>query len=297
MFSDAGILSRYRGELLTLAAFLIWGLMPLYFNQISHYSASTIFAVRVLTSIPLLLCTAYKAYGKSVTLCSAKNMGWAFAGAILISTSWFLNLWGSINGQLVAVSLAFFLSPIFTVVAAMVVFNEKLSRRQWVTFLLCVLAVIGYAIVSGELPWLTLVIASCFAGYGVVKRKGRFAALSGISAEIFLMLPVAIYLLLNDDMATFSLARDYKLLLITPAYFIPLILFGIGVKTVRQMTTVGMLNYIEPVAMYVLALTLFQEAVNPAKQVTMIVIWVAIAISFPFESFKRYRQVDELTTS
>ncbi|MRI32434.1 hypothetical protein EOPP23_05475 [Endozoicomonas sp. OPT23] len=274
---------QYRGEWLTLASFLLWGLMPLYFQQLSGYQASTVFAVRVLLSAPVLLIALLLVYRNGFKRPSVSQAGWALLGAALISTSWYGNLWGTLNGQLLAVSLAFFLSPVLTIVAGMLFFGERLSKRQWLSFYICLLAFLFYCFANGELPWLTIMIAVAFALFSVVKRKGQVSELSGLSAEVVLMLPVSLFLLWNMEAGTsFNWSSDPWLLAIVPLYYLPLVLYGMGVRHIRQLTTAGLMTYIEPVIMYVLALTLFDEEISPLKQMAMYMVWIGVAVSFPF---------------
>ena len=274
---------RYRGEWLTLASFLIWGLLPLYFQRLADHDASTILAARVLMSIPVLV-VGFLVVRKSFKRPSNSQFGWALLGAALISTSWLGNLWGTLNGQLLAVSLAFFLSPILTIVAGMLFFNERLSVRQWLSFAICAVAFVFYWVANGELPWLTLMIAFAFALFSVVKRKGQVSELAGLGAEVVLVLPVALFILWGSTPAIgFSWSSDLWLLCIVPVYYLPLVLYGMGVRSVRQIATAGLMTYIEPVIMYVLALTVFQEEISPLKQIAMYLVWLGVLVSFPFQ--------------
>ncbi|WP_461536739.1 EamA family transporter [Spongorhabdus nitratireducens] len=284
------MLARYRGEWLTLTSFLIWGLLPLYFQQLAEHSASTILAARVLLSVPVLAIVFFLVR-KNLKRPSCSQAGWALLGAALISTSWFGNLWGTLNGQLLAVSLAFFLSPILTIVAGMLFFNERLSVQQWLSFVICVVAFVFYCIANGELPWLTLMIAFAFALFSVVKRKGQVSELAGLGAEVVLMLPVALFILWGTTPTIgFSWSSDLWLLCIVPIYYLPLALYGMGVRSVRQITTAGLMTYIEPVIMYVLALTVFQEEISPLKQIAMYLVWLGVLVSFPFKKIRLGRR-------
>ena len=275
--------NQYHGEWLTLISFLIWGLIPLYFQHLSDHTAETVFAARVLMSAPVLAITLLLMARKGIQWPTSLQIFWALLGAALISISWYGNLWGTLNGQLLSVSLAFFFSPVLTIVAGMLFFGEQLSKRQWVSFFICLLAFIFYCLAHGELPWLTLMIAMGFSLFSVVKRKGQVSELAGLSAEVALMLPVSLFLLWGIEPATgLSWSNDLWLLFIVPVYYLPLVLYGMGVKQIRQLTTAGLMTYIEPVIMYVLALTVFHEEISTMKQLAMFMVWVGIAVSFPF---------------
>ena len=292
--------TRYRGEWLTLASFAIWGLIPLYFQQLAHHEASTIFAVRVLLSAPVLavalLIMFRRSAGQTFKRPSATQVGWALLGAALISVSWYGNLWGTLNGQLLAVSLAFFLSPVFTIMAGLIFFKEQLTTRQWISFAICTLAFLFYSFANGSLPWLTIMIALAFSLFSVVKRKGQVSEMGGLSAEMALMLPVSLFLLWGTEPTIgLSWSNDLWLLCIVPVYYLPLILYGVGVKSIRQLSTAGLMTYIEPVLMYVLAITVFQEEVSSYKQMAMYMVWLGVAVSFPFGKLRPRREARHAT--
>ncbi len=295
------IKTEYRGEWLTLFSFLLWGIAPLYFQQLGELPVPIIFASRILMTLPLLVIALLFLKGRTLRLPKPAQAGWALLGAVLVSTSWLGNLWGAVNGQLLAVSLAFFLSPLLTIAISMVIFQERFSKRQMISFAICTLAFVFYCFANGALPWLTLVIAIAFALYGVVKRKGQVSELGGLTAEVLLMLPVSLWILggsafgasgfngsesTNIDLIT----SNHWLWLIAPVYYLPLMLYGIGVRSIRQMSTAGMMTYVEPVIMYALALTVFNEPVSPMKQMAMLMVWGGILLQFPFGVFMMKRR-------
>jgi len=274
---------RYKGEFLALAAFVLWGLVALYYHSIHHLGAEGIFALRLILSVPFIVLALLLFPALRPRITSTRQVIWSLVAGALISISWYVNLWGTLNGQLVAVSLAFFLSPLLTIVAGVMFFDETLKKRQWLSLLICGGAFVLYCIANGGLPWLTLIIAGCFALYGVVKRLVTVSETDTILAELVLFLPLslgflsspAVELNIGDDFGSIS-----WVLLLIPVYFVPVLMFGAGVRQARSMSRVGMLSYSEPMLQFGLALLVFSEPVSELKALAIFIVWIGILVTF-----------------
>lgn len=283
---------RYKGEFLALAAFILWGLVALYYHTISDLGAEGIFALRLVLSVPFILLALLIFPSLRPRITSTRQVIWSLTAGALISISWYFNLWGTLNGELVAVSLAFFLSPLLTIVASVLFFDETLKKRQWISLLICGGAFVLYCIANGGLPWLTLMIAGCFAMYGVVKRLVTIQETDTVLAELVLFLPLSLGFL-SSDLVNLNISDNMEslswLLLLIPVYFAPVLMFGAGVRQARSMSRIGMLSYSEPLLQFMLALLVFQEQVSELKALAIFIVWIGILITFNWEKLLKLR--------
>jgi len=284
---------RYKGEFLTLAAFVLWGLVALYYHTLSELGAEMIFALRLILSVPFVVLALTFIPRLRPQITSTRQLAWALIAGSLISLSWYVNLWGTLNGELVAVSLAFFLSPLLTIVAGVLFFGERLRKRQWTSLLICSGAFLLYCIANGGLPWLTVIIASCFALYGVVKRLASVREIDTLLGELVMFLPLSLGFVCSPSVELNLSGGDkafFWVLMLVPVYFLPVLLFGAGIKRARSMNRVGMLSYSEPLLQFMLALLVFQEPISELKAVAILIIWIGVLVTFDWEKLMKLRQ-------
>jgi chloramphenicol-sensitive protein RarD len=99
---------------------------------------------------------------------------------------------------------------------------------------------------------------------------------------MFLSLPAVVYLFYLDSIGAGSIFRvsfELDLLLIgcAPVTAAPLLLFTLGAKRL-YLSTVGLMQYIAPSGMFLLAIFFYGEPFSKAQIWTFIMIWVALVI-------------------
>jgi chloramphenicol-sensitive protein RarD len=180
-------------------------------------------------------------------------------------------------------SLGYYINPLFNVLLGMVFLSEKLRRLQWWAVALAFAGVAIQLIAFGSLPWIALVLASSFAIYGLVRKKLALDALTGLLIETMIMLPpAAIYLWGFADSPTSHLTQNdwhLNLLLITAGAVTtaPLLCFT-AAATRLKLSTLGFFQYIGPSLMFILAVTLYGEALAMDKLLTFACIWSALVL-------------------
>ncbi|MEH6825168.1 MAG: EamA family transporter RarD [Motiliproteus sp.] len=284
------------GLLLTTVAYIAWGLTPLFYQHLRGVDAMEIFAQRVLWSVPVLLLLMWITATPNRVLKllqEPRTFFWLFLSTACISTSWYLNTWGVTHGQVLMVSLAYFLTPLVSILIGVVYLREGLSLHQLLALLLC-LAGFGYACLSlDQFPWITLGIALAFGCYGLIKKQVKIDTLNGLFAEVLLVVPVALFYLigLGGETRFVTGEGDIRLLLAltAPVTLLPLGMFAFGVARLRSLTTVAVLQYIEPTLYFLLAVFVFKEAFESSRLVSFGLVWAGF-ILFAVDSIRRARR-------
>ena len=255
-----------QGIIYALCAYTLWGLAPIYFKTISAVPAAEILTHRMIWSCALLMVLLTLAF-TSVT----------------VGGNWLLFIWAINNGHMLDASLGYYINPLFNVLLGMVFLSEKLRRLQWWAVGLAVIGVAVQLIAFGSLPWIALVLASSFAIYGLIRKKLALDALTGLLIETMIMLPpAAIYLWGFADSPTSHLTQNdwhLNLLLIAAGVVTtaPLLCFT-AAATRLKLSTLGFFQYIGPSLMFILAVTLYGEALALDKMITFGCIWSALVL-------------------
>ncbi|MCW8884467.1 MAG: EamA family transporter RarD [Motiliproteus sp.] len=277
----------------TTVAYVVWGLMPLFYQHLRGVEAMEIFALRVLCSVPLmaiLLWATVTPMRVFTMLMSPKTFFWLFLSTLCISCSWYLNTWGATHGQVLLVSLAYFLTPLISILIGVLCFSERLTPLQLVALVLCASGFIYACMSLDQFPWITIGIALSFGCYGVIKKQVRIDTLNGLSAETLLMVPFALfYLIGTQGQAHWEMGEEStRLLLImtAPMTIIPLGLFAFGVAKVKNISTIAVLQYIEPTLYFLLAVFAFGELIDMERLTTFILVWIGFII-FTLDAIRR----------
>ena len=282
-----------NGLFWTTAAYIVWGLTPLFYQHLRGVEALEIFAVRVLCSVPLMLVLLWVTatpFRVLKMLMVPRTFFWLLLSTACISISWYLNTWGATNGQVLMVSLAYFLTPLISILIGVIYLRERLTPLQWVALVLCSLGFL-YACMSLEsFPWLTIGIACAFGCYGVIKKQVRIDTLNGLTAETLLMVPFALFYLASMAGQTHweSGVDNIRLLLVltAPMTLVPLGLFAFGVARINNLSTIAVLQYIEPTLYFLLAVFVFGEAMDMERLTTFVLVWAGFIV-FSIDAIRR----------
>ena len=114
-----------------------------------------------------------------------------FAG-LLIAVNWGVYIYGVNSDQVVESSLGYFINPLVTVLMGVLVLGERLRRLQWIAVGIAALAVVVLTVGYGKLPWIGLVLAFSFAGYGLIKKVAGVDPQASLTLETAFMTPFAL---------------------------------------------------------------------------------------------------------
>ena len=275
-----------RGFGYALAAYVIWGLFPLYWPLLDPTPALQILAHRMLWSL-VFMGTLLAIRGRWSFVAELrhdlKRASLLVLAAVLISVNWGVYIWAVNAGHVVESSLGYFITPLVNIGLGVLILKERLKRTQWVAVAIGVIAVLVIAIGYGHVPWIALTLAASFGGYGLVKKLARTPALESIGVETsVLVLPAAAYLI-------FANARGYgsfghvpagmDLLLISSGIVtgIPLLFFAAAARRV-PLSVMGMLQYITPVLQFLIGIFLRHESLPGSELAGFALVWVALAV-------------------
>ncbi|SJN16564.1 EamA family transporter RarD [Mycetocola reblochoni] len=185
------------GLLAGAGAYLLWGVLPLYFLLLEPAGPLEIVSVRVVFA--LLFCLALLAVARGWrrlgrVLADRRTMLLMLLAAALIFVNWLVYVIAATTGHVVEASLGYFINPIVTVLLGVAVLRERLRATQWVAVAVAVAAVLVLAVGYGSVPWLSLALAGSFGLYGLVKKAvgPRVDAVSGLTVETLWLTPLAL---------------------------------------------------------------------------------------------------------
>jgi chloramphenicol-sensitive protein RarD len=280
-----GSARRRAGLAPALAAYLSWGVFPLYFKALRRVPPLEILAHRVVWStvfLAILVLARGRAAEWRDAFRSARRLGVYALSTALVTCNWLLYIWGVASGRVLEASLGYFIGPIVNVLLAVLFLGERLRPRQIAAVALAAAGVVVLVARAGTVPWLALGLAVSFSSYSLVRKKGAIDPLVGLLVETSLLSPFAAVLIVGRAVAgTGHLgARPLETWLLLAAGVLtalPLIWFARGVRELR-LSTMGLLQYISPTLQFLLAVLLFGERFTSAHAAAFGCIWAALAL-------------------
>lgn len=288
--------SRTRsGLLLGLGAYLLWGVLPIYFKAISHVSATEIVAHRVLWSLLFLAVLAFFAKRWRLAGAAVRNpkvIGILTLTAALIGTNWVVWIWAVVNGHVLEGSLGYYLNPLVNVLLGVALLGERLGKAQLFAVFLAGAGVAVLAAGAGGALWISLTLAASFAFYGFLRKVAPVEALEGLLVETAILTPVALgWILLLQSRGEsgygIELRTDILLILAGAVTAVPLLLFTAAAKRLPY-STLGFLQYIAPSLQFMLAVLLYGEHLTVPHIICFGAIWTALVI-FVADGVRRAR--------
>jgi len=275
------------GILSAALAFLLWGLFPIYFHALNEVPPAQILGHRVLWSVLFLLIvlTVRRQWKWLAALRSQPRVVASFAlSAVLLSGNWLLYIWAVNSGHVIEASLGYFINPLVNVMLGYLVLKERLRIVQWGAIGLAACGVLWLTWQAGRMPWIALLLAASFGGYGLLRKTASLGALEGLSFETMLLFPFALgfigWLTFTGNNAFVNTTSDstrWLLVASGPITAIPLLLFASGARKI-PLSVLGLLQYIGPTIQLSLGIYMFHEAFTLERMVGFVVIWSALAL-------------------
>ncbi len=275
--------SEREGIAAALGAFMLWGLVPVFFKQLASVPALEIIAHRVLWSLLLLGGVLVVRRRLGATLAAAHDrriLARVALAAALIILNWLTFVWAVNVDRVLETSLGYFITPLVSVLLAVVVLGERLRPRQWLAVALAVLGVVLEGWRSGGLPWVSLVLAGSFGLYGLLRKQLPLDAMGGLLLETACAAPLALlYLIWLGEAGQFggSVTIDALLVASGAVTAIPLLLFAVGARRL-PLATLGFLQYIAPSLTFLIAVFYYGEAMDLSRLLAFFAIWAGLAI-------------------
>lgn len=277
-----------HGILYGIAAYGLWGLLPLYFLLLKPAGPVEIVANRVLWSLLFcaILLTVTRAWHPLLQVFrNPRVLGVLAVAAVLIAANWLTYTYGVTSGRAIESSLGYFINPLVSVLLGVFVLKEKLRPLQWVAASVGFVAVVELTIAYGQLPWIALVLAFSFGLYGFVKKRvgPSVSAISSLSVETVVLAPfAAVVMLVLTFTGTATLGTEggghfWWMAASGVITAVPLLFFGASARRL-PMTTIGLLQYVAPVLQFLIAVLFLGEHMGPERWIGFGIVWLALLL-------------------
>ncbi|MBB6450017.1 chloramphenicol-sensitive protein RarD [Geomicrobium halophilum] len=280
------------GVVAAVLAYLVWGMLPLYWKLAGEVPSAEVLAHRVIWSL-IFMVLILILFGKIRIIiteikqaCFNKKTFFAIiAASVFISINWFVFIFAVNSDRVIEASLGYYINPLVNVLLAMVFLKERLLTLEKVAVLLAFIGVMIMTVYYGSFPWASFTLAISFASYGLIKKIVPIGAWAGLTIETLLMTPFALLFLIwihsfSGVGGSFALTNlDISLILIGGgiATAVPLLLFATGARRIT-FSLIGILQYIAPTMMLILGVFVFHEPFGSIQLLSFCLIWVGLVL-------------------
>ncbi len=281
-----------------LSTYLIWGVLPLYWNLLVRAGANEILAHRIIWSfvfmvVVLMVTKRWQSFKEDCrALWQDKKRGAILLlAAFTISLNWLTYIWAVNHGHVIDTSIGYYINPLMSVLFGIVFFRERISGLKKISLLLAAIGIVLMTYQLGKLPWVAVVLAVSFSVYGALKKQLHLNPFSSITLETLLMVPFAvpyIGMLMMSPANHFSLATpDLALYLMGTGVVtaVPLVLFSYGANLL-PLNVLGFFQYISPTIGLLLGIFFFHETFGMAQISALGFVWAAIVLFTVAESLR-----------
>ncbi len=274
-----------KGLLFGVSAYVIWGLLPLYWKLVEQAGAYEILAHRGIWS--LLLCVFLLAVRKQiksafVMVRASRTLSLLFLASGLLTINWGVYIWSVTVNRVVEAALGYYITPLINVTFGVLLLREKLRPLQWAAVGIASIGVLILTVGYGALPWIALVLSISWGSYSLIKKSLNLGALETLSVEtLFAFLPNLFFLFFIELNGTAEFGKEWSSSLLLfgagAATVVPLLLFN-GSTTRLPLSTIGMLQYITPTIMFFIGLVINGEDISSTKIAGFVFIWLALVV-------------------
>lgn len=282
-----------------LAAYLLWGSLPLYFVALSTLDPFEIVSGRVVLTLVVcaLAATVLRQWRRILAVLRDRTVLLRLiAAGCVIYVNWQVFVIASTTGHVIDASLGYFINPVVTVLFAVLLLRERLTPVQWVAVGLTVVAFGIIAIGYGIFPWTGLLLALSFGFYGYLKSSvgSRVPALAGLFAETLVLTPIAVVVLgVLWGLSGLSIETADTATLIVFAFSgvvtaLPLLCFAASARRL-PLSVLGFLQYLSPTLIFLQGWLVLGEEIPPARWAGFGLVWVAL-VFLSIDTVRRARR-------
>jgi chloramphenicol-sensitive protein RarD len=274
------------GFSLALTVYLLWGALPLYMKALAHIPPAEVVAHRVLWSLPIAAAMVV-AVGRTgalrAAIASRRMLGQAALTAALVSVNWGIYVWAIGAGRTLDAALGYYINPLFSVALGAVVLGERLSRAQTGALVLAALAVGLLTWEAGQLPWVALSLTLTWGLYAYFRKTLPIGPNQGFLLEVLLLAPPALAYAAwleatgAGHFVGAGLSNTALLLGCGVVTAVPLLIYANAAKRLR-LSTIGMMQYIAPTIVFLIAVFVFREPFTPVRLVAFAMIWAGLVL-------------------
>ncbi|MFN2376188.1 MAG: EamA family transporter RarD [Candidatus Binatia bacterium] len=275
-----------RGFWYGVGAYASWGVFPLYWKLVAEVPVLQVVSHRIFWSAVLLTAWVALSGQGGRLLFALRQPGvlatYALASA-LIAVNWFVFVWAVGAGYIVETSLGYFINPLLSVLLGVFVLGERLRAAQWAAVALAASGVLYMTAAHGQVPWISLLLATTFAFYGLVKKRAPLGSLPGLTLETGLLAPAALGFLLycqGTGSGAFlhgAAATDALLFGAGAVTIAPLLLFASAAQRI-PLLWIGILQYIAPSLQLAIGVLVYGEPFSRVRLLGFSAVWAALVI-------------------
>jgi chloramphenicol-sensitive protein RarD len=275
---------RY-GVITGLGAYLMWGLLPLYWPLLRPADAFEILGHRIVWSLIFVLLLMQLTHSWPAVKSTVRDLKLALLvviASVLVATNWGIYIWAVNANHVVETSLGYFINPLVTVLLGVVFFGERLRKMQKLAVAIAFIAVLILTYDYGRLPWIALGLTLTFGTYGALKKKINLPAIAGLFMETVILIPATVGYLYWLSQSSQAIIFDNRTLWIFaiisgPLTALPLLLFGTATTRV-PLTWIGVMQYVAPTLQFIIGVWVFGEELSSVRIIGFIAVWTALVI-------------------
>jgi chloramphenicol-sensitive protein RarD len=274
------------GVWLAAGAYLLWGVLPIYWKALDHVPAEEILAHRMVWSLAVVagLLALQGRWGWIRIVLARPKVLLAFtASALLLAVNWFLYIWAVNAGFIVETSLGYFINPLVNVALGVLFLGERLRRGQALALSLAAFAVVFLTFQYGAVPWIALALGTSFGLYGLIRKTAPLGSLDGLALETTIVFaPAALYLFHLGSAGRLAFGQvdgstTALLVLSGVVTAAPLILFASAARRI-PLALLGVMQYVAPSLQFLIGVFIYGETVGPARLAGFMLVWLALAV-------------------
>ena len=267
-------------------AYTLWGLLTIYWKQLSGLDAIELIGWRVGTAavVMALVVTATGRWPQVRGALADRTVASRLVvAALLLTVNWTTYVWAVVSGRIIETALGYFLAPLGTMALGVVVLGERLTPLKRASVVCAGVAVVVLTVSYGRLPWVALLLATSWAWYGLTKRRVPLDPIESLSSELFVLAVPAVALAASgwfrsDGIPSQATTADWAFLLGTGAITaLPLLLFAFAAQRV-PFTVLGPTNYLVPLINFLLGWLVYDEALPPSRVLGFGLVWCALVL-------------------
>lgn len=275
-----------KSILQVFAAYVLWGIFPVFWKLLAELNAFYVLASRIVWSAVfcfLLIVVTKKTEELKAVLADRYFRKTLMCSGIAIAVNWGIYIYAVNSGHILDASLAYYMNPLMVIALGFFLFREKLAVRQWLAIGIAALGILVAVIAYGEFPLFAIIIGSSFAIYGAIKKNVKCNGLISTFIEAAFLTPFALLYILWAEMGAAGAVgtlEGMQFLLIPMSGIvtsIPLLLFSVGVAKV-SMSLTGILMYINPTLQLLIGVLLYHETFDFAKAIMFVCVWIGVVL-------------------
>jgi len=269
-----------------LVAYVVWGLLTVYWKQLHHFNAFELIGWRITASAIIMAIglTATRRWRHLRVLRGNRPLVLrVVAAALLLTVNWTAYVWAVVHDHVLETALGYFIAPIGTVLVGVFVLHEHLRHALRVALVLATAAVVVLTISYGHVPWLALAIAVSWTAYGYLKKQVPLSPAESMAAESFVLVVPALVVAVAMASRAGSIphtASTHELVfasLTGLATVCPLMLFAYAALRV-PLSIIGPMQYIVPSMNFLIGWLLYDESLPASSLAGFSLVWIGLAV-------------------